>query len=238
MKWHWEKLNRQTNECHGRWIAILDDVSMGFVEKKALEGSKDSAIWIFGERAFQEVGTAGSNALTRNLTGSMRNRKLASVAGTESPGEITRDEVSEVLKPRSCIALLAIVRILAFTLSSTGNPRKAVEWRNHMITLVAIFKIGYGKIIPLLFISQPPNLFSLSPCLFLCLKYVWNPSTSLNFFCHYLSQANENPHSFIQLVLIEQLLCSRHYSSSQCLEHSSKKIACVELTFLPWIYWF
>lgn len=44
-------------------MAVLDGVvSIGFMEKKSLEGSKDYAIGIFGKRAFQEVGTAGSNA--------------------------------------------------------------------------------------------------------------------------------------------------------------------------------
>lgn len=103
---------------------------------------------------FQEVGTASANALTRNVPKGLRNSKWASVAGTESQREITRDEVSEVPKPRPCTFFLAIVRIWVSTLNMTGNPWEGVEWRYHRTTLVTLLKVGCREIIPfLLFLS-------------------------------------------------------------------------------------
>ena len=94
----------------------------------------------------------------------------------EPEGDYIRDEVSDVPKLRPCTFFLAIVRIWVFTLNTTGNPWEGVEWRNHMITLVTLFKVGCREIIPFLFICQAPNLFLpplTKPCLFSFLNIPW-----------------------------------------------------------------
>lgn len=49
----------------------------------------------------------------------------------ENQGKIIRYEVREVPRPRSCASLPAIVRILSFTLSITGNNGRV--WSGEII---------------------------------------------------------------------------------------------------------
>jgi len=228
-----EKLRRQSNECHGEYTVVLNGmVRLDLMKEETVEGSKNCAKWIniWGKR-ISGRGTAGSEALARNLTGGFEELPGGQCGlNRENHGKIIRDEVKGVPKSRSCAVLLSLVRILSFTLSIIGNHRR-VEWRNHTITLIRKFRIGCREIIPLLFnlSAPPPSFFSLSP--FYLLNICW--THLFNFCCHYLCQTNNFLYSINQLILLDKHDVPGTIPCSLGLGHSSEKTACVELTFLP-----
>ena len=129
-----EKLSRQSTKCHGGWIVVLDGmVRIDLLKEESLEGSEDCAVWInIWGKNISRRGTASSKALTRNLIGRFQEQQGGQCSlNRENQGEIIRDEVREVPKPRSCAALPAIVRILSFTLSIIGNNGRV--WSGEII---------------------------------------------------------------------------------------------------------